>query len=83
MWSRKFYHSFAQLSTEVIGDNNELKGEYATFGAVEPFWCSSSQRKHITNLTEPVFIQPKVLYTKLSKKATGRFVYFLLEKKVT
>ena len=53
MWSRKLYHSFAQLSTEVIGDNCEVEGEYATFGAVEPFWCSSSQTRRPTNWATP------------------------------
>ena len=45
MWSRKFYHSFAQLSTEVIAGFHRVTREYATFREVEPFWCSSSQSK--------------------------------------
>ena len=53
MWSRKLYHSFVQLSTEVIRGNCEDKGEHATFGAVEPFWCSSSQTRRPTNWATP------------------------------
>ena len=45
MWSRKFYHSFAKLSTEIIRGIGEDKGEYAIFREVEPFWCSSSQTR--------------------------------------
>ena len=53
MWSRKFYHSFAQLSTEVIGGNYGVTGECTTFGAVEPNWCSSSQSRRATNCATP------------------------------
>ena len=53
MWSKKLYHSFAGLSTEVIRGICEDKGEYATFGAVEPFWCSSSQTRRPTNWATP------------------------------
>ena len=53
MWSRKFYHSFTQLSTEVIGGNCEVTGEYPTFGAIEPIWCSCSQSRRATNCATP------------------------------
>ena len=53
MWSRKFYHSYAQLSSEVIRGTYEDKGEYTTFGAVEPFVCSSSQTRRPTNWATP------------------------------
>ena len=53
MWSRKFYHSFAQLSTEVIRGNCKAKGKYATFEAVEPYECSSSQTRRATNCATP------------------------------
>ena len=45
MWSRKFHHGFAQLSTKVIGGNCEVTGEYPTFQEVELFWCSSTQSR--------------------------------------
>ena len=55
MWSRKFYHIFAELSTEVIRGNCGVTGEYATFREVEPFWCSSSQSRRATNCATPGF----------------------------
>ena len=45
MWSKKFYHSFTQLSTAVFAEVHGITGEYPTFGAVEPIWCSSSQSR--------------------------------------
>ena len=57
MWSRKFYHIFTQLSTEVIKGNCEDKREYATFREVEPIWCSSSQTRRPTNWATPGNIQ--------------------------
>ena len=53
VWSRKFYHIFTQLSTGVNKGICEVKGEYATFKAVEPFWCSSSQTRRDTNFAIP------------------------------
>ena len=53
MWSRKFYHIFAQLSTEVIAGFYGVTREYATFREVEPFWCSSSQTRRPTNWATP------------------------------
>ena len=53
MWSRKFYHSFAQLSTEVIRGNWGVTGQLPTFGAIEPVWCSSSQMWRPTNWAIP------------------------------
>ena len=58
MWSRKFYHIFDELSTEVIRGICEDKGECATFGAVEPFWCFSFQIKRPTNWATPGFRSP-------------------------
>ena len=62
MWSRKFYHSFAQLSTEVIRGNWVVIWEYATFWEVEPFWGSSSQTRRPTNWATPGYFLG-VLYT--------------------
>ena len=53
MWSRKFYHIFDELSTEVIRGNCEDKREYATFREVEPIECSSSQTRRPTNWATP------------------------------
>ena len=53
MWSKKFYHSFTQLSTEGIGGNCEDKEKITTFREVEPFWCSSSQTRRPTNWATP------------------------------
>ena len=67
MWSRKFYHGFAQLSTGVIKGICEVKGEYATFREVEPFWCSSSQTRRPTNWATPG-------YTLLTHRKQARFL---------
>ena len=53
MWSRKFYHSFAQLSKAVFEGFQRVMGEYSTFGAVELFVCSSSQTRRPTNWATP------------------------------
>ena len=80
MWSRKFYHSFAQLSTEVIGDNCEDKREYPTFGAVEPLWCSSTQTRWATPGNILCYVQEEIppkksatLYTIPKEKAILSF----------
>ena len=66
MWSREFYHSFEELSTEVIRGICEAKGEYPTFGAIEPIWCSSSQTRRPTNWATPGNIE--VYYTRSGVK---------------
>ena len=53
MWSRKFYRIFDELSTAVFAGVRGVTGEQATFGAVEPFWCSSSQSRRATNCATP------------------------------
>jgi len=72
MWSRKFYHSFAQLSMEAIRGNCEVKGEYPTFREVEPVWCSSSQTRRPTNWATPGNVrpvEPQALYINCTEKA--------------
>ena len=56
MWSRKFYHIFGKHSTAVFAGFYGVTGEYATFGAVEPIWCSSTQIKRPTNWATPGYL---------------------------
>ena len=78
MWSRKSYHSFAQLSTEVIGGNCKDKGEYATFGAVELFWCSCSQTRRPTNWATPGY-EVKEKIAKWSNMWSRKFYHIFAE----
>ena len=70
MWSRKICHIFAQLSVEVIRGNCGETGEYATFPALEPFECSSTQTRRPTNWATPGY---GWYYTRRHRKKQSQF----------